>query len=232
MRLNDYPNRNRLLVEWILEALPENARVLDIGANDGSFCPELKQVADTAKAYAGVDPDTVKLARHPFLSERYPSTLEAAHLPSESYDCLIAIFVLEHVARPHEFIRAAGRALKPGGSFFFITPNRYHYFAFLAGGLATAGLQDSVLKRLRPRELVEEYHYPALYQLNSPRQIRRIGRDAGFSEFEFRYCERLDEIDSYFPGPMKILPRAWEGFVQMIRQERLLLNLMGRIRKS
>jgi ubiquinone/menaquinone biosynthesis C-methylase UbiE len=232
MKLNNYINRHELLIDWILDSVAPGANVLDVGANDGSFCPEVRRVAEHAGVFGGVDPDAAKLERNPLLMQRFPGTLEEASIPDCSFDCIYAIYVLEHVAKERAFIRAASRVLRPGGSFFFITPNGYHYFAAIAALLARIGLQEPVLRLIRPRELIGRYHYPALYRLNTPRKLKRFGREAGFAQFEFRYSELLTEVACYFPGPLKVFPWLWECMVQATGSEWLLCNLMGRMVKS
>jgi 2-polyprenyl-3-methyl-5-hydroxy-6-metoxy-1,4-benzoquinol methylase len=232
MHLNNYENRNDLLIDWILDAVPEGAAVLDVGANDGTFCPETARIARHAGLFAGVDPDEEKLARHPLLAQRYPATLEAANLPAERFDCLYAIYVFEHVEDADGFLRAAARCLKPGGSLFFITPNGFHYFAAIAGALGAVGLQRRVLELVRPPAHVSKYHYPALYRLNRPDRLERLARQCGFDHCEFRYSERFEEFACYFPGPTKVFPWAWERMVALTGREALLGDLLGRLVKA
>ena len=52
MNLNNYKNRHDLLIDWILETVPKGSRILDIGANDGSFCPEVARIATHAAFFA------------------------------------------------------------------------------------------------------------------------------------------------------------------------------------
>lgn len=231
MYLNNYKNRHDLLIDWIIESTPAGATILDIGANDGSFCPEVSRIAAHAGLYAGVDPDTKKLARHPLLQQRFPATLEAAEIPTNSFDCVFAIYVLEHVANDVGFLQTVARVLKPGGSFYFITPNGDHYFAAISGILARIGLQEQVLRLIRPGQLVGKYHYPAMYRLNTAAKLRRMGKSMGFDGVEFRYSERFDEFACYFPGPTKVFPWGWEKMVQALGTEQLLGNLMGRLTK-
>lgn len=232
MRLNNYETRQDLLVDWMLETFPANARVLDVGANDGAFCPQVHRIAARAGWLAGVDSDTAKLARHPYLQERFDGLLEEARIADASFDCVYAMFVLEHVERPERFMAALSRVLRPGGSFFFMTPNGHHYFAAIASALGRLNLQDRVLRVLLRRDLVDRYHYPAVYRLNSPRRLEALGRSCGFTEFEFRYCEKFDEIAPYFPGPLKVVPWIWEHMANVTRQDWLLVNLMGRMVKG
>lgn len=232
MHLNNYGNRHDLLIDWILESTPKGASILDVGANDGSFCPETRRLAEHSSLYAGVDPDTSKLLKHPLLDQRYPGTLEAADIPASSFDCVVAIYVLEHVVDAPRFLQAVARVLKPGGSFFFITPNDEHYFAAIAGALGRLGLQEKVLRVIRPAELVGRYHYPALYRLNNAAELKRMGKDLGLTGAEFRYSEHFGELSGYFPGPMKVFPWAWEKMVEKLGSEHLLGNLMGRLTRQ
>lgn len=46
-----------------------------------------------------------------------------SQLPDESFDCVVAVEVLEHVEEDAEFVKNVHRILKPGGVFFMTTPN-------------------------------------------------------------------------------------------------------------
>ncbi len=178
-----------------------------------------------------MDPDAEKLSKHPLLQQRFAATLENSEIQDASFDCVYAIYVLEHVANDRRFLNKVARILKPGGSFFFITPNGDHYFAAIAGILAKLNFQEQVLRLIRPNELVGRYHYPALYRLNRVSKLQHLGREVGLSVSEFKYSERFDEFACYFPGPSKAFPWIWEKFVELSGRERLLGNLMGRLVK-
>jgi ubiquinone/menaquinone biosynthesis C-methylase UbiE len=231
MQLNNYVNRDNLFVDWIVESTPQGSAILDVGASDGTFCPQVKRIAQHAGRLAGVDPDTDKLKQNPFLSERYYSLLEDAEVPPGSFDALYCYFVFEHVAQEERFLEAASRVLKPGGKLFFITPNGRHYFAVLSSLLEKLGMQQRMLGILTGGSGLK-WHHPAVYRLNCPSDIERIGRKYGFDRFQFHYSERLDEVSKYFPGPLRVFPWLWERAVAVSGRDSMLVTLFGEMEKA
>jgi 2-polyprenyl-3-methyl-5-hydroxy-6-metoxy-1,4-benzoquinol methylase len=231
MYLHNYDSRVRLLVDWITTAVPEGSELLDIGASDGIFTPEVDLLCERGYLIDGVDPDVPALGQNSRLRHRFPGRIEAASLPGEAYDAAFAIYVAEHVEHPDPFLAAAWRTLRPGGSLFLITPNGDHYFAWIARLTERLRLQEKVLRLLRPGELIDRYHHVAFYRMNRPRKLIAMGHSHGFDPVELRFSERVEEFDCYLPGPTKLLARAWEELVRRTGREQLLGNLMARLIK-
>lgn len=105
-------------LRWALEAATD---VLDIGT-DQRFSKELRplQRLFAGKNYraAGFRP------RMDFGEHNCDLDLDVCSidLPDESFDCVICIEVLEHVADPFAAARELQRVLRPGGSVFLTTP--------------------------------------------------------------------------------------------------------------
>ena len=159
-------------------------RVLDVGCGPGLTDP-FRFVRRAAAELHGLDPGPDVLA-HPDLDHRWQATLEDADVPAEGYDVAYAYNVLEHVARPAEFLRAVHRLLKPGGVFWAMTPSARHPFVIMAWTAEAAGLKERIAAR---RAGVNDY--PSPYRLNSPRAIRRAARGLGFrASFHFAAAPR------------------------------------------
>lgn len=49
--------------------------------------------------------------------------MTSSNLPTDAYDCVVAVEVLEHVEDDEAFVREVARVLKPGRKFLMTTPN-------------------------------------------------------------------------------------------------------------
>lgn len=63
----------------------------------------------------------------------YDTTAEDCVLPANSYDCIFAIHVVEHLRDPLAVFRKIAGALRQGGRFYCITPNAQSYGLSLFG---------------------------------------------------------------------------------------------------
>jgi O-antigen biosynthesis protein len=115
----------------LLERVTSRATVLDIGCWSGSMGAFL--IRHRNAQVDGVEPDQLMAAeahrhyRHVWVSQ-IETILE--HLVSEqegSYDCLLFLDVLEHLANPEEVLRRSRRLLRPGGMALVSIPNVAHW---------------------------------------------------------------------------------------------------------
>lgn len=113
--------------------------------------------------------------------------LDGTELPFEdgTFDLVFSRYVLEHVPDAGGFLREVYRVLKPGGSFLFLTPNKWHYVAIVSR--CTPHTFHGWYNRLRGRE--ETDTFPTVYRLNSRSAVRRHFTEAGFMEKELVMCE-------------------------------------------
>jgi len=94
--------------------LPENAKVLEIASNDGSFLHELLELdVDCLGVEPALDIATDAVSRGiPTLCGYWP---EISDEVTDQYDAIVCMNVLAHVDRPKEFLAACANKLKSDG---------------------------------------------------------------------------------------------------------------------
>jgi len=126
-----------------------------------------------------------------------------------SFDCVVASWVLEHLAAPQAVFAEVARVLRPGGRFVFLTPNVRHPLPRLARRLARAtALQARLVARVYGRTAADTF--PVYYRANSPEALTQIAAQVGLALVQLE----LVEDPAYFVWHNAVLPFAmWLEFV-------------------
>lgn len=176
----DQWDNDQVFLRRIEACIRPGSIVLDLGAGTGlKFNYNLKSMVEPGGEIVGSDFDP-RVRENPLLHRGV--VIGGAKLPfdDEVFDVIFSRYVLEHVTDPPEFLNEVYRVLKGGGSFLFLTPNKWHYVAI--GSRCTPHMFHRWYNRLRGRESTDTF--PTVYRLNSRSAIRRHLRDAGFHEKE------------------------------------------------
>ncbi|NCC62854.1 MAG: class I SAM-dependent methyltransferase [Verrucomicrobiae bacterium] len=141
--------------------------VLDIGAGAG----ELNQYSFRGKCreIIGIDMDH-RVVDNPLLDRGIVANASTIPLPDRSIDLAFSIYVLEHIEDPKAFLCEVSRVLKPGGQFWFLTPNKYHYVPIIAR--LTGTLFHKWVNKKRGRD--EEDTFPTFYRMNSRKDLMKL----------------------------------------------------------
>jgi 2-polyprenyl-3-methyl-5-hydroxy-6-metoxy-1,4-benzoquinol methylase len=166
--------------ELTQKVLRSTSRLLDLGCGRGGL---VEQLQHQRNHIVGLDPDILSLREHRLAADKDPLLRVAARterLPfrERSFDIVFASWVLEHLSDPSGCFQQIKQALKPGGVFLFITPNRRHPLVNLNrlfGRLA--GIQGSLVGKLYGREQTDTF--PAYYRANTPAELERLAEAAG-----------------------------------------------------
>ncbi|MFI4897046.1 MAG: class I SAM-dependent methyltransferase [Phycisphaerales bacterium JB059] len=207
-------------------------RVLDVGCGRGIGRERgyTEAMGAHADEFWGIEPDDQVMPREGLFDHFQHAQMETAELPEGMFDIVYSFMVMEHVADPDAFLRAASRCLKPGGVYLFMTPNAGHYFTITASTLHALKV-DELARHLLKRGGEESYHYPVQYKCNSARRLRAQGRRAGFSEVGVAYLE-AEGPHGYMKGPLKLAYHVLRAKRRVIRQKSALLTLTGRMVKG
>ena len=195
--------------------------VLDVGAGHGRR-RYLEHIVSRGPHLVGVDPDP-RVHDNPNLSEAHQSSMEEFAAEYEArFDLALSIFVLEHVADPGAFTAACARVLRPGGHLFALTPNMLHYFGLTTWVLTRLGLSDRVLTRLKGDQVVDGYHFPTQYRMNTVGALTRHLDRAGFSRVEFACFEWPGGTGWYLPRGARWVAPAYQHAVYAVNAPRLM----------
>ncbi len=227
--LPSYQEQYEALEGWIKTVTPEGASVCDVGGG-GHFITFPQRLRPWATRMVGVDPDPGVLER-PWYDEAHQALAEDwAPVATERFDVVTAVYVLEHVEAPADFLGAVHRLLVPGGSLFAVTPNLWHYFGLISAAAARLGLEERLLRWLRGGELVEQYHFPVRYRLNSLPTIARQAAAAGFTAVEFRCIEDPNMVVDYLPPRLQAAGRRYSAAVNRWGRPELFGTILVRLR--
>jgi SAM-dependent methyltransferase len=231
-RLAPDTNQFEELLGWILDETKPPRRILDVGGG-GSFYDFGGRLRPNADWLAGVDPDPTVRDR-PWLDEAHAATVEdyakQADPGAERFDVAVCLYVVEHVENPLEFLTAIRSLLKEGGSCFGVTPNLWHYFGLTSAAATRVGAEDWLLHRVRPAELIEAYHSPVRYRMNTIRSLSRTAAVAGFKQVEVRGLEQAGIFETYFPEAVRAFPRLYSRLVNRLGSPQLCGSLIFRLR--
>ena len=217
----------RWFARWVAESVTPSSDVVNIGAGR-NLSGGLRPVRRKATHLVGIDPDE-SIWHNRGVDERYQASVQEFAADHEGeFDVALSVFVLEHVADPPSFTAACARMLRPGGVLFGLTVHKYQYFGLATWATTRLGLADVLLERLKGREVMSGYHFPTEYRMNSPRQVARHLRAAGFRSAEFRMFDKPDLYAWYLPGPLKPLAPAWTRMAYRVGSPHLMGHLSFR----
>ena len=224
------PATTNLLIafpSWVAQYCNPTSVVLDVGAGRGRLkSPAI--IKECAGSLVGVDPDPA-ITQNPYLDERYCSSIEDFAKEAEGrFDLLYSMMVLEHVTQPRAFFSACRSLLKPGGMFFAVTPNLWHYFGLTTKLCATLNLEEWVLDRLIGKSRKEEYHFPTAYRVNSVRAIQRMLMQTGFRDVEFQCFDQPFSYNYLVPKRLRCFPQMYSRAIYMLNMPHLMGHIMFR----
>ena len=161
-----------------------DSNVLDLGCGRGGVAEVLWRDVRLA---AGVDPDLASLTSHRAAGMPVVRAVgENLPFADESFDLVVAVWVLEHLVDPLATFTEVRRVLRPGGHFIFLTPNlRNPLMAINRIGKALPGLQRRLVPRVYGRD--EADTFPVQYRANTERDIKAYARGSGLRVHELRF---------------------------------------------
>lgn len=166
-RAGVYRHHNERYQEVVMEHLRPSVYLLDAGC--GAAMKITRVCAPKIRMAIGVDLEEMECNAPRLHGVR--SDLQHLPFKNESFDVIISMSVLEHLAKPDEVFGEISRLLRPGGVAILQTPNKYDYVSFVAR-YTPFRFHKWLLPQIESRE--EEETFPTFFRANTERQIRLL----------------------------------------------------------
>lgn len=147
----------------VTKEVAAEGRILDVGCGDGFHLGLLRDFGSASWRLVGVDPDqraTSRAQANGF--DAHLGTVESADLGDASFDLVLLIQTIEHVADPGAVLRRIRTLLRPGGRLLVVTDN-------------TGSLDFTIFKRRH----WGGYHFPRHWHLFNEGALRRLASASG-----------------------------------------------------
>ncbi len=185
-----YPDDSKsgtvIFYSWLRSHMRSEFIVLNVGAGLSTE-DKIKSIKGEVQKVVGVDIDN-EVMKNEDLDESIVITNNKLPFADNTFDLAWTDYVLEHIDDPKTFLQEVYRVLKPGTSFFFRTPNKYHYVSFV-GSITPYWFHKLVSNKARGLSSDTHEPYPTYYNLNSRETITRYSKIAGFTKIELRFIE-------------------------------------------
>ncbi len=205
---------DELLRKRILARIRPEFVILDVGAGAG-ILPQMN-FRGLAARVCGVDLDP-RVVENPTLDEAKVADAGAIPYADDCFDLVFADNVLEHIEDPSSFFSEITRVLKPGSSFIFKTPNKWHYVPAISR--LTPHWFHQSYNQLRGRSAQDTF--PTWHRANSRSDVSRLAVQAGLQ------VERLDCIEGR-PEYLRISAATYAvgaAYERVVNSSRLLEGL-------
>jgi SAM-dependent methyltransferase len=180
--------------------------LLEIGCGPGYFLAEARRAGIATVVGVDRNPWAVEEARRKNL-EAHVGSIDAL-APDRTFDAVVMLDVIEHIAAPLAFLVEVRKRLRPAGRVFIMTPNI-----------------RSLLARLSGRRWVS-FKIPEHVYYYSPRSMRRLLERAGFEVLSTRGTGQYVTVEFFLSRLHRLVPRLTSGLNGVARLFRLLSKVV------
>ncbi len=206
---------------WIAARLTSDSRVLDLGCGRGGVVERLGEMGQ----WCGCDSDLCSLEEHRAVGLPRSQVLsEQLPFADAAFDVVIASWVLEHLPHPLATWREITRVLRPGGRFFFLTPNRDHPIPRLSAWLARLrAVQAPLVNVIYGRTAADTF--PVHYRANTFTALEHLAVQSGLRLVQLEWVDD----PSYFVLADAVFPLA--VCLEMVLPATRRVHLVGEYEK-
>lgn len=170
-------------IGYLKTVVPDNVHIIDIGTGNGRFVEVLKQAGfNKVSAHEIQGSDLIRIAK---IADTIYQDYDYNTIPSDGFDVVTLLDVVEHVIDPQYLIKTCARILRNGGLIYFHTPvvtktDRFMHFLLMFPVLKKVG---AIWQRGRTSIFhLENY---------TPKSLGLILEKAGFSDIDIQIRNEL-----------------------------------------
>jgi SAM-dependent methyltransferase len=162
--------------------LTAESMVLDLGCGRTGGMERFWHEARTA---VGIDPDLASLAARKGGMPVLQADGEKLPFANETFDMVVSVWVVEHLAEPRKVFAEVARVLKPLGHFIFLTPNALNPLVMgnRVGQLAPR-LQKQLVANVYGRDGSDTF--AVRYRANTSWRLKQMATATGFAVAEMK----------------------------------------------
>lgn len=170
-------------IEYLKTVVPHNVSIIDIGAGNGLFVELLRKTG-----YSDVSAHEIKgsdLSRIDSIASCIYQDFDYTTIPSDKFEVVTLLDVVEHVIEPQYLIKMCARILKNDGLIYFHTPvvtNTDRFMHFL--------LRFPILKKIGT---IWQSGRTSIFHLENytPKSLEIILKNSGFSDINIEVKNEL-----------------------------------------
>jgi 2-polyprenyl-3-methyl-5-hydroxy-6-metoxy-1,4-benzoquinol methylase len=182
-------------------AISRESRVLDVGCGSGSLLNAICRRFECAGLGVDIDKRRIEAARSQSSGARFECGFYDPEPCAGQFDIVISNAVIEHVVAPCAFLREMGRALRPGGSMFVLTPN-------------ASSLSYRILRSWW-RELLSIGEHIYLF---TPESLAACARQAGLEQVQMGSAYDPAAVSLGFGSPREFFVGIWGTYRETVKR--------------
>ena len=168
---------------------------IDVGCGKDTF-PSNKNLANILSKrcglLVGVDPSE-NVEENPFVHLKVKSAIEEYNV-DKVFDVATFRMVVEHIQDPRRTIDILKRLIRPGGKVVIYTVNRWSPVTVVSSCMPFS-LHHPIKRIFWNTE--EKDTFPAVYKMNTRKQLSHLFADCGFTEIFFTYLDDCRMFDRF-----------------------------------